>query len=98
MISFRGEKAKGRFLRRQHLSSVGFECSKELQIKMLRALPGGSEFAAYLDGLGEVDGQHCVIDWKTTTCRYSVEPKGLLSLDPQLICYSAIPGLVGFRR
>jgi len=43
--------------------------------------------------LGEVDGQHCLIDWKTTTSRYSTEPEGLLSLDPQLICYSWISGI-----
>ena len=60
---------------------------------MLRTLSGGSEFVAYLDALGEVDGQHCLIDWKTTTSRYSVEPEGLLSLDPQLICYSWISGI-----
>jgi hypothetical protein len=66
---------------------------KNLQIKMLRTLPGGSEFVAYLDALGEVDGQHSVIDWKTTTSRYSTEPEGLLSLDPQLICYSWISGI-----
>jgi hypothetical protein len=29
---------------------------------MLRALPGGNEFVAYLDALGEVDGQHGLID------------------------------------
>lgn len=66
---------------------------KNLQIKMLRSLHGGNEFVAYLDALREVDGQHCLIDWKTTTSRYSVEPKGLLSLDPQLICYSCISGV-----
>jgi hypothetical protein len=66
---------------------------KNLQIKMLRTLAGGSEFVAYLDALGEVDGQYCLIDWKTTTSRYSVEPEGLFSLDPQLICYSWISGI-----
>jgi hypothetical protein len=66
---------------------------KNLQIKMLRALPGGSEFVAYLDALGELDDQHSVIDWKTTTSRYSTEPVSLLSLDPQLICYSWITGI-----
>ena len=66
---------------------------KNLQIKILRTMPGGSEFVAYLDALGEVDGHHCLIDWKTTTSRYSVEPEGLLSLDPQLICYSWISGI-----
>ncbi len=35
---------------------------KNLQIKMLRALAGGNEFVAYLDALGEVDGQHGLID------------------------------------
>jgi len=33
------------------------------------------------------------MDWKTTTSRYAVEPEGLLSLDPQLICYSWISGI-----
>jgi hypothetical protein len=66
---------------------------KNLQIKIHRTLPGGSEFVAYLDALGEVDDQHSVIDWKTTTSRYSTEPGGLLSLDPQLICYSWITGI-----
>lgn len=66
---------------------------KDLQIRMLRALPGGSEFVAYLDAVGDVDGRHCLIDWKTTTSRYSTEPEGLLSLDPQLICYSWISGI-----
>jgi len=66
---------------------------KNLQIKMLRALPCGSEFISYLDAIGEIDGQHCLIDWKTTTSRYSTEPEGLLSLDQQLICYSWISGI-----
>src|SRR6266566_1146887 len=51
------------------------------------------EWDAYRDAPGEVDGQHCLIDWKTTTSRYSTEPEGLLSLDPQLICYSWISGI-----
>ena len=66
---------------------------KNLQIKMLRTLPGGSEFVSYLDAIGEIDGRHCLIDWKTTTNRYSTEPEGILSLDPQLICYSWISGI-----
>jgi hypothetical protein len=66
---------------------------KNLQIKMVRALPGGNEFVAYLDAVGELDGSHCLIDWKTTTSRYPEEPEGLLSLDPQLACYSWISGI-----
>ncbi|MGH9428704.1 MAG: PD-(D/E)XK nuclease family protein, partial [Terriglobia bacterium] len=67
--------------------------TKNLQIKMIRTLPGGNEFVAYLDALGELDGKHSLIDWKTTTSRYPEEPEGLLSLDPQLICYSWISGI-----
>ena len=66
---------------------------KNLQIKMVRSLPGGHEFVAYLDAIGELDGQPCVIDWKTTTSRYPEDPKGLLSLDPQLLSYSWISGI-----
>ena len=66
---------------------------KNLQLKLLRTLAGGNEFVSYIDAIGELDGKHCLIDWKTTTSRYSEEPEGLLSLDPQLICYSWISGI-----
>jgi len=66
---------------------------QDLQVKIIRNLSGGHEFAAYLDAIGELDGQRCVIDWKTTTSRYPEDPDGLLSLDPQLICYSWITGI-----
>jgi PD-(D/E)XK nuclease superfamily len=66
---------------------------KNLQLKMLRALPGGGEFVSYIDAIGELDGEQRIIDWKTTTSRYPEEPFGLLSLDPQLICYSWITGI-----
>ena len=66
---------------------------QDLQIKILQSLPGGSEFVAYVDAIGEVDGTRCLIDWKTTTSRYPEDPQGLLSLDPQLICYSWITGI-----
>lgn len=66
---------------------------ENLQLKMLRSLPGGSEFVAYIDAIGEIDGQRFLIDWKTTTSRYPAEPEGLLSLDPQLICYSWMSGI-----
>jgi hypothetical protein len=65
---------------------------QDLQIKILQTLRG-SEFVAYLDAIGEVDGVRCVIDWKTTASRYPEDPAGLLSLDPQLICYSWISGI-----
>ena len=64
-----------------------------LQIKMIRTLSKGHEFVAYLEAIGELDGQRCGIDWKTTTSRYPENPDGLLALDPQLICYSWISGI-----
>jgi PD-(D/E)XK nuclease superfamily len=66
---------------------------KNLQLKVLRAFPNGSEFVSYIDAIGQLDGREYLIDWKTTTSRYPEEPDGLLSLDPQLICYSWITGI-----
>ena len=66
---------------------------ESLQVKMLRTLPENNDFVAYIDALGAVDGTDCLIDWKTTTSRYPEEPEGLLTLDPQLICYSWISGI-----
>ena len=66
---------------------------ENLQLKMLRSFPNGSEFVAYIDAIGEIDGERHLIDWKTTTSRYPEEPAGLLSLDPQLVCYSWISGI-----
>jgi len=66
---------------------------ESLQVKMLRTLPGNNEFVSYIDAIGTLDGKHCLMDWKTTTSRYPEEPAGLLTLDPQLICYSWISGI-----
>src|SRR5260370_39123485 len=67
--------------------------SKDLQFQVVQRMAGGSEFVAYLDDIGEIDGARCLIDWKTTTSRCPEGPEGLLSLDPQLICYSWISGI-----
>jgi len=66
---------------------------RDLQLKIIRKLPNGSEFVAFVDAIGEIDGRPHLIDWKTTTSRYAEEPDGLWSLDPQLICYSWISGI-----
>ncbi len=66
---------------------------ENLQLKLIRSLPPGNEFVSYIDAIGEIDGQRHLIDWKTTTSRYPEEPEGLLSLDPQLICYSWMSGI-----
>ncbi len=66
---------------------------ENLQLKITRSLERGNDFVSYIDAIGELDGKLCLIDWKTTTSRYSEEPDGLLSLDPQLICYSWVSGI-----
>jgi len=67
--------------------------SHNLQIKLERSLPNENDFVAYIDGIGKLDGNHCLLEWKTTTSRYPEEPNGLLALDPQLICYSWMSGI-----
>src|SRR5438552_17340920 len=63
---------------------------KNLQIKFTRSLPKGNDFVAYVDAIGHLDGTRCLLEWKTTSSRYSEEPQGLLALDPQLVRYSWI--------
>ncbi len=66
---------------------------RNLQVKLLRQLSNGNDFVAYIDAIGSLDGTRCLIEWKTTTSRYSTEPEGLLALDPQLVSYSWISGI-----
>jgi len=66
---------------------------RNLQVKLVRPLPNGNDFVAYIDAIGFLDGTRCLLEWKTTTSRYPAVPEGLLSLDPQLICYSWISGI-----
>jgi hypothetical protein len=66
---------------------------RDLQIKLTKELPNRNEFVSFIDAIGQLDGIRCVMDWKTTGSRYADEPEGLLSLDPQLICYSWMTGI-----
>ena len=66
---------------------------ENIQIKVVQELPNANQFVSYIDAVGELDGLRCLIDWKTTTSRYTEEPEGLLSLDPQLVCYSWATGI-----
>jgi hypothetical protein len=67
--------------------------NQNLQIKFTRALCGKNDFVAYIDAIGKLDGTRCLLEWKTTGSRYPEEPVGLLSLDPQLVCYSWMTGI-----
>src|SRR5437899_5403799 len=76
---------------------------RNLQVKLVRPLPNGNDFVAYIDALGHLDGTRCLLEWRTTSSRYAEEPEGLLALDPQLVCYSWVSGisdvaLVAFAR
>jgi hypothetical protein len=66
---------------------------RNLQIKFTRHLSDNRDFVAYVDAIGRVDSTRCLIEWKTTSSRYPDEPEGLVSLDPQLACYSWITGI-----
>jgi hypothetical protein len=68
------------------------EPRQNLQIKFQRPL-GRNAFVAYIDGIGQLDGRRCLLEWKTAASRYSEEPEGLLALDPQLVCYSWMTGI-----
>src|ERR1700674_4919015 len=43
--------------------------SRNLQIKLVRSLTNGNDFVAYLDAIGTLDGNRCLLEWKTTTAR-----------------------------
>ena len=63
-----------------------------LQIRLQRQV-AKNDFVAYIDGIGKLDGRRYLLEWKTSSSRYPEEPDGLLSLDPQLVCYSWITGI-----
>jgi hypothetical protein len=66
---------------------------QNMQKKLVRALPNGNEFVAYVDAIGQLDGTQRLLEWKTTSSRYPDQPEGLTSLDLQLVCYSWITGI-----
>ena len=66
---------------------------RNLQIKFTRPVAGKNDFVAYIDAIGKLDGTRCLLEWKTSSSRYPEEPEGLLSLDPQLVCYSWMTGI-----
>ena len=69
------------------------EPRQHLQVRYTARLGRGSEFVAFIDGLGELDGRPRLLEWKTSSSRYPEVPEGLLSLDPQLVCYSWVTGI-----
>jgi hypothetical protein len=66
---------------------------RNLQIKFTRQISETNDFVAYIDAIGYLGGNRSLLEWKTTSSRYSEEPQGLLALDPQLVCYSWITGI-----
>ena len=66
---------------------------RNLQIKYTKALSGQNDFLAYVDAIGYLDGTRRLLEWKTTGARYPEEPKGLMMLDLQMVCYSWMSGI-----
>ena len=66
---------------------------RNLQVKFTRPVGEKNDFVAYVDAIGKLDGTRGLLEWKTSSSRYPEEPEGLLSLDPQLVCYSWITGI-----
>jgi CRISPR/Cas system-associated exonuclease Cas4 (RecB family) len=66
---------------------------RNLQIKFNRPVAGKNDFVSYVDAIGKLDGTRCLLEWKTSSSRYPEQPEGLLSLDPQLVCYSWMTGI-----
>jgi hypothetical protein len=63
------------------------------QVQFTRSLSSCNGFVAYIDAIGALDGPPCVLEWKTSSARYSEEPVGLAALDSQLVCYSWMTGI-----
>src|SRR5438034_2277082 len=51
---------------------------RNLQVKFVLPIGGQNEFVAYIDAIGELDGQRFLLVWKTTTSRYPDETEGYL--------------------
>ena len=68
------------------------DAKRNLQVRVSRSILG-SEFVAYIDGIGTLDGRSCLLEWKTSSSRYRDKPTELLTLDPQLVCYSWLTGM-----
>ena len=66
---------------------------RDLHVKFSHSISDSNDFVAYIDAIGKLDRRRCLIEWKTSSSRYPEEPEGLLSLDPQLVCYSWITGI-----
>jgi hypothetical protein len=67
---------------------------RNLQVQFKRSVGDkANDFVAYIDAIGKLDGTRCLLEWKTSSSRYPEHPVGLLSLDPQLVCYSWITGI-----
>jgi hypothetical protein len=65
----------------------------ELQVQFRKKVSDQDEFVAYIDALGNFNGKDSIIEWKTTRTRYPDQDLQLLSLDPQLTCYSWMTGI-----
>src|ERR1700733_593220 len=47
---------------------------RNTQKKIVRPLSNGNDFVAYVDSIGNLDGTRRLLEWKTTSARYTDEP------------------------
>jgi hypothetical protein len=40
---------------------------------LVRQLSNGNDFIAYIDAIGKLDGNDCLLEWKTTTSRLALQ-------------------------
>jgi hypothetical protein len=53
---------------------------RNLQIKFTGQIDR-TDFVAYIDAIGKLDGARCLREWKTSSSRYADEPERRLALD-----------------
>jgi hypothetical protein len=66
---------------------------RNLQVQVLKWLDGQDDFVGFVDAIGELDNQRCLLEWKVTSRCYPRQPGSLAQLDPQLVCYSWLTGI-----
>src|ERR1700719_3229719 len=86
-----GSQLLGRFAQDERVRISRPHSNQQMQFS--RTLSSGNNFVSYVDAIGELDGTACILEWKTTSARYTEEPAGISALDPQLVCYSWMTGI-----
>ena len=66
---------------------------RNMQVKMMRSLPNGNDFVAYIDAIGKLDGTRWSLGVEDDQSPATRKGPRVDWPDPQLICYSWISGI-----